>query len=221
MLVSLREESRKGAAPSRFRCGQSYNARPRHRTSGRQAGATMRKLSLILLSLAALAVGAGVAFHALRESPEWTTSSPAALKAFEEGLSAEKKRYFNEALEHYSRALELDPDFTLARFKALSLSPRTPDRPKRIREMILEADLERLNRRERFLLEHRLALIDKDNARADRLIDEYLESEPNDLHALAWRCDRAWTADRLDEADRCYTQLLDIDPNWVFAQNHL
>lgn len=181
----------------------------------------MRKLTLILISIAVLAVGGGLAFHALRESPEWTTSSPAALEAFEQGLSAEKKLYFNEALEHFSRALELDPDFTLARLKALSLSPRTPDRPKRIRQMIMEADLDRLNRRERFLLQHRLALIDKDRERADRLIDEYLDAEPNDLHALAWRCDRAWTAERLDEAERCYTHLLDIDPNWVFAQNHL
>ena len=181
----------------------------------------MRKLTLILIGLAVAAMGGALAFHAMHQERDWTTSSDAAREAFRQGLEAEKKLYHNEAREHFTRALELDPDFVIARFKVLTYSPRTPDRAKRIREFVQQTDLERLSAHEQFLLQHRLAVAGRDLEAADRLVDEFLEKYPEDLHALTIRCDRLWRSNALTEAERCYERLLELDSNWVFALNNL
>ncbi len=180
---------------------------------------SMRKLALLLTGLAVAATV--VALRCTAERPEWTTSSPAALKAFEQGLSAEKKIYRNEAREHFARAVELDPEFAMARLKLLSLGRADQNRSARMRALIVETDLDRLSPRERFLMRHNLALIDRDRPRAEALLDEYLREHPNDLHALTIRCDSLWSGQKLDEAEQCFSRLLTIDPNWVVAQNLL
>ncbi|HVR43155.1 MAG TPA: hypothetical protein VMS56_06865 [Thermoanaerobaculia bacterium] len=181
----------------------------------------MKKTTIALIAIAAVALGAGLALRAMREEREWTSSSRAALEAFRQGLSAEKKLYVNEAREHFARAVELDPEFTMARVKSLGLGPKSADRPRRLKELILEADLERLSERERFLLQHRLALIDRDLARADQLTSDYLERHPDDRFALTIHCDRAWGRNDLDAAERCYTKLLEMDPTAVLPRNNL
>lgn len=179
----------------------------------------MRKLTWLLIGI--VLASASIALRCAAERPEWTSSSPAALEAFEQGLSAEKKIYRNEAREHFARAVELDPEFAMARLKLLSLASADSDRPKRMRELIRETDLDRLSPRERFLMRHSLALIDRDAARADELLEKYLRENPDDLYALTIRCDGSWSAQKLDEAEQCFSRLLTVDPNWVVAQNHL
>ncbi|HSN68253.1 MAG TPA: hypothetical protein VLV48_03350, partial [Thermoanaerobaculia bacterium] len=169
----------------------------------------MRKVTVILLSLAAIA--AAIALRCTAERPEWTSSSPAAIEAFEQGLSAEKKIYRNEAREHFARAVELDPDFAMARLRLLSLAPPDKEKPKRMRALIAETDLERLSAREQFLMRHTLALLDQDRARADALLAAYLQEKPNDLYALTIRCDGLWGAQKLQEAEQCFSKLLTID----------
>lgn len=179
----------------------------------------MRKVTLILIGLGALA--GAIALRCVAERPEWTSSSAAAIEAFEQGLSAEKKIYRNEAREHFARAVEIDPEFAIARLKLLSLAKPDEDKPKRIRALIAETDLERLSPREQFLMRHYLALLDRDRARAGALLETYLRENPNDLHALTIRCDGLWGAQKLQDAEKCFSKLLTIDPNWVLAQNHL
>lgn len=162
-----------------------------------------------------------VALRCTAEKPDWTTSSPAALQAFEQGLSAEKNLYRNEAREHFARAVELDPDFAMARLKLLSLARADQNRATRMRELILETDLDRLSRREAFLMRHSLALLDRDPARAETLLGGYLRENPNDLFALTIKCNALWNAQKLDEAEQCFAKLLGIDPTAVVAQNLL
>lgn len=179
----------------------------------------MRTLTLLISGIALAATA--VALRCTSERPEWTTSSPAALQAFEQGLSAEKKIYRNEAREHFARAVELDPEFAMARLKMLSLSRADQVRTKKMRELIEETDLERLSPREQFLMRHALALLERDGAKGNALLEEYLREHPNDLYALTIRCNGLWSAQKLDEAERCFSRFLTIDPTWVVAQNLL
>jgi tetratricopeptide (TPR) repeat protein len=179
----------------------------------------MRKLAILLIGLAA--GSATIVLRCAQERPEWTTASAAAREAFEQGLSAEKQVYRNEAREHFARAVELDPEFAMARLKLLSLTRADPNRPKRMRALILDTDLDALSPREQFLMRHSLALIDRDAERAGALLEAYLQKHPNDLYALTIRCDGLWSAQKLGDAEQCFSKVLRVDPNWVLAQNHL
>jgi tetratricopeptide (TPR) repeat protein len=180
----------------------------------------MRRALILVLLAAALVLGA--VFLLRRTAPVWTTSSPAALVEFEQGLEAEAKFYHAEALAHYQRAAELDPEFAMAKLKQLALTSYSDkDEIERLAGELRAANTDQLTERERFLITHRLARMDKQNARAQKLLTAYVAEHPQDPFALSILCDYAWT--RLDwpEAESCYRRLLKIDPNWVNAQNHL
>ncbi|MFN2441573.1 MAG: tetratricopeptide repeat protein, partial [Thermoanaerobaculia bacterium] len=181
----------------------------------------MRRWMMILIGVAVLAIGAAIALHQLNGEAEWSSSSEPALGAFQEGLDAEKQLYHNEAREHYARAVELDPSFAMARFKLLLLSTDKATRAARMKELVEQTDLERLSARERFLMRYRLALIERDQEHAGELLEQYLAEAPNDVSALAIRCDRSWSQGELEAAAECYTRVLEIDPEWVVAQNQL
>ncbi|HEY0593623.1 MAG TPA: hypothetical protein VGF40_17765, partial [Thermoanaerobaculia bacterium] len=105
--------------------------------------------------------------------------------------------------------------------KLLSLASGDPQRAQRMRALILETDLDRLSPREAFLMRHDLALLERDRSRADTLLDAYLHDHPNDLFALTIRCNGLWNTQKLDDAERCFSKLLEIDPTAVVAQNLL
>ncbi len=176
--------------------------------------------------LAALLLGAGAVTWVVgqRRPPEWTSSSSAALAEFRKGLEAEMKYYQDEALEHYRAASQLDPEFAMAKLKQLQWTKRDGDGKEtiaRLGEELRRVDLDRLNDRERFLLEYRLARIDKENARAEKLLTAYLDGHPEDPWALSMRCSQAWDRQDWPEVERCDRKLLAADPNWVRAQNDL
>lgn len=180
----------------------------------------MRRALVLILIAAAAVLGAVLLLR--RAAPVWTTSSPAALAEFERGLEAEARYYHAEALAHFQRAVELDPDFAIAKLKQLAWTPYSEkDEIERLSGELRAINTDQLTERERFLITHRLARIDKQNARAQKLLAAYVDEHPDDPFALSILCDYAWT--RLDwpEAESCYRRLLKIDPNWVTAQNHL
>lgn len=181
----------------------------------------MRRWTMILIAIAVAALGAAVALRSINPDREWSTGSDAALAAFEEGLAAEKQLYQNEAREHFARALELDPSFAMARFKLVALSSDRQSRGERLKELVERTDLDQLTPRERFLMLHRVALIDRDQERAETLLNDYLADYPDDISALSIRCDRSWFRGEIEVAEKCYARLLSIDPGWVLAQNHL
>lgn len=178
----------------------------------------MRK---IVLAAAALAlVAGGVMLLGSRGAPQWTTDSAEALAEFEKGLDATMKFYHADAVESFDRALELDPDFAAAK---LYLSQTRFD--KQAREDLLadlrQTDLEGLTEREGFLVRHRLARADEGRESAEDLLATYLDEHPRDPYALALRCNEAWVDQDWKAAEGAYRRLLEVDPNWVSAQNHL
>ncbi len=68
-------------------------------------------LGLAVVGLAAVAFS----LIALPKSAEWTTDSPEALAEFTAAVDAQMKLYHNEVQAHLERAIELDPDFVIAK----------------------------------------------------------------------------------------------------------
>jgi len=164
----------------------------------------------------------GVTLVARPRAQEWTTSSPEALAEFEAGVDAQAKVYFAEAHEHYGRALDLDPDFLIAKYRyATTLWEEDPQRAQELFEEVATADLSALTPREEFIIERWRALRDEHWDDADRLLDDYVAKHPNDPHGLSFQATRAWSRGELEEATRLFQHLLEIDPNWVNAYNAL
>ena len=179
----------------------------------------MRRWIMILIAIAAVAVSV-IAFRIIKPDSEWSSGSQPALEAFRQGLEAEKKLYWNEAREHYARAAEIDPDFVMARFKTVSLT-MSPEREQRLRDLIDRVDLESLTSRERFLMEYRLALIERRPEKAEEIMAAYLAENPNDLYALTIHCDVVWIGGNLDDAEDCFEKVRAIDPGWAHSHNNI
>jgi Flp pilus assembly protein TadD len=180
----------------------------------------MRKWLVALLVLAA--VTAAGAFLWPRAEPRWTTRSPEAFAAFQEGLEAEMRFYRRDALASYERALALDPDFVLARLKVLDLKPGvTKEQVAEIATELAAADLSHLTPRERFMVRHFVARVEGEPEDVEEVLGGYLRDHPNDPYVLQFRCHRYWDRQQWSEAEACNRRLLELDPNWVTAQNQL
>jgi tetratricopeptide (TPR) repeat protein len=151
---------------------------------------------------------------------EWTTDSPQALSEFELGLEASMKLYHGDAETHFRKAIELDPGFVAAKLRLIEYQEGEENRNEIISEL-RELDLERLTPRERFLVEYHLARADRQLDSSDDLLEEFLDDHPDDPYALAICSLDAWQSMDWEKAERHYRNLLEIDPNWVMAQNHL
>ncbi len=176
----------------------------------------MRKLLPVLFALALLAVG--VALYLARPRPRaWTSDSAAALEEFEKGLTAQTRVYISDAIAHYERALELDPSFVAPRIHLLRFY-RVDEKRQQLLTELAAADLDKLTAREAFLVEFNLATGADRQAEAERLLADYLAKHPDDPWALDVRCNREQEP---AEQEACLQRLIDIEPNWVMAQNLL
>lgn len=82
---------------------------------------------ILIISVVILA-GLAVSWLLIAQrQPEWTTASADALGEFELGLEAQGKVYSAEALQHFSRAVALDPDFSMARLFQLITASDSKD----------------------------------------------------------------------------------------------
>ena len=179
----------------------------------------MRKL-LIGLGLVLLLAG-GMMLMARRTEPAWTSDSPEALAALERGLAASMKFYGDEAREGYREALEIDPDFVAPKVLMLLNSYSSGGKEEMIDDL-RQADPEGLTERERFLVRYVLARhADGGEEEAHEILRDFLEGHPDDPYALATWSIRAWEERDWERAERHYRRLLEVDPNWVSAQNHL
>lgn len=183
----------------------------------------MRKSWIVVALVLATAVAGGLLLR--RRHATWTAASPAARHEFEQGLEADLKYYREDAVQHYHKALELDPNMVMAE---LRLFVQMPSRDKeesarQIEELRRQRDAQgdRLNERERLLLDYRLQRADKENARAEKTLAAYLEHHPDDPWALSIRCEQAWQRRDWKSAEDCNRRLIKDDPNWVQAQNQL
>lgn len=182
------------------------------------------KLLIVLVLIAALAVGGVLLARHDNGHSEWTTDSPAAAAAFEEAIAAKQKLYISDALAHLEKALALDPSFVAPRIELIELNRYGAVDRERVSEIVEElraVDLDRLNPRERLLVRYYLAQIERDRERAAALLADYLAERPDDPYAVTLQCRRYWGGDEVREAEACYRRLIQLEPNWVEAQNHL
>ncbi len=165
---------------------------------------------------------AGVTLIALPRTPVWTTASPEAFSEYEAGDEAFNKIYLEEARAHFERALDLDPDFLIAKLRvAQLLQGGNPEKADQLLRELIEADLSGLTPRERFFIEYRIALRNRASDEAARLLDQCIEEYPNDPSIIAAKAKEAWQQGNLKKAEQLYEHLLNIDPNWVVAYNAL
>jgi Flp pilus assembly protein TadD len=174
------------------------------------------------LTLLSVAITASVVLAVWPRTQEWTTDSPSALRAFQRGLEADMKYYKKEAVQHYAKALSHDPEFAIAKLKLLDNTYKQDDpETETLVQSLRATDLERLRPREAFLVRYALARIDRRMDRAQALLSEYLHDHPDDPFAIEMSCAQAWDQDDWEQAERSFRRLLQADPNWVSAQNHL
>lgn len=178
----------------------------------------MRRIALIAVVLA-LAAGAAFWLRAATRK-EWTTESPAALAEYERGRQAHMRFYSADARAAFRRALELDPGFVAAKLGLLDSEVDKEVRARLVAEL-RAADRERLNERERFLLDILLARVDEDLVGRTARIEAYLDRHPDDPWALYSAASDSWVRQDWEVAERRYRRLLEVDPNWVLAHNNL
>ncbi|MDH3253511.1 MAG: tetratricopeptide repeat protein [Acidobacteriota bacterium] len=178
----------------------------------------MRK-ALVLFSVVVLALS-GVGGMSCSRGHRWTSSSPEAVREFELGLDSRMKLYGHEANEHFERALELDPNFVAAKH-VLARHGEGEERREQLIEELRSVDLDRLTERERFLVQYTLARRDGRSEDAAAILAEFLDDQPRDAFGVATQAEEAWTRQDWEAASEAYERLLEIDPNWVTAQNHL
>jgi tetratricopeptide (TPR) repeat protein len=175
------------------------------------------------LALAAVVVvGVGVTLVALPQAQEWTTSSPEAMVAFDAGMDAMMKLYMDDARQYFERAVELDPDFAVAKmYLAEYVSHDNQEKGDALRDEVLATDTTQLTPRERFMIDRMRAYREKRPEDGRALLDEYTEKYPNDPYILNQRAATAFSAGNFEEAERLYQRLVEISPNWVIAYNQL
>lgn len=180
----------------------------------------MRKVILLILILVVCAAAA-MAFMLQRDERVWSTSSAEAAREFELGLAAEMKFYSAEAKKHFDRAASLDPKFALAAVKSKQYSAPGPLRREALLKELKAAKGQKLSDHESMIVDISLARVERNPAKMSQVLDDYLDEHPNDSYALNLRCGEAWDRKDFDVASKCYSRLLEKDPNWVNAQNNL
>jgi tetratricopeptide (TPR) repeat protein len=165
-------------------------------------------------------VGAGLSSVSCSSREVWTSSSEEAIREFESGLESRMKLYGREAKEHFERALELDPDFVVAKLQLVRYV-ESGDRREKLLAEIKSVDLDKLTERERFMVRYQMARMDDRYEEANAILEEFLQSEPEDPFGVERLAEDAWMRQDWTAAEAAYERLLEIDPNWVTAQNRL
>jgi len=177
----------------------------------------------IWLGLAVVIVAAAAfILNALPKGAEWTTSSPEALAEFTAAVDAQMKLYHNDVQAHLERALELDPDFVMAKLVLADQVKMDEDgRSASLWNDVVSADQSKLSERERVYINRARAMQEKRYADADEMLDTYLAGHPNDPFILHQKALLLWKSGDFEEAEKLNGRLIEIAPNWVIAYNQL
>ena len=180
------------------------------------------KRGVWLVIAALVVVAAGVTLVALPRGPEWTTTSPEALREYQAAVEAQQKLYNSEAAEHITKAYEADPNFLVAKLDYANVLGRTDkERADELRQEVFDADLSKVTPREQFFIEYAKAYREKRPEDAAALLDDYFARYPDDPYILYRKATWTWSRGDLEEAERLYQKLIEIRPNWVISYNQL
>lgn len=181
----------------------------------------MKQRIFIILS-GVVVIMIGVAYLLMQRGPEWTTKSPEALAELNAAWSASQKLYMQEARKHLKKALSLDPDFVMAKLRLAEQGRfETPEESKKLIEELRKVDLKKLKPREAFLVKRMLMLQDGKWEEARAALDAYFKEHPDDPQILYMKAMDDWKTGNLGPAEKLYSQLLEIRPNWVIAYNQM
>lgn len=181
----------------------------------------MKRWMIVVAGAAVVAIVVALVVSVERR-PEWTTRSPQALAELNAAIDAQMKVYASDAKRHLERALQLDPNFVMARFLLYEQTKMgTPAQRKELKKFVDSIDLNRLNPRERFIVGMSKASLAGRPEEAKRILDHYLARHPDDPFALNARGSNLWSRGRLDKAKDVFLRLVKISPNWVVAYNKL
>jgi tetratricopeptide (TPR) repeat protein len=138
-------------------------------------------------------------------------------------MDAKMKLYHDDAAGYLERAVELDPDFAIAKLMMVDYARHSKDKElaEKLLDEALSADLEGLKPRERFYLERAAAYRDKRFEEISKITQQYLEKYPNDPYILDAAALVAFSKGDNETAERLYRRLLELSPNWVLAYNQL
>ena len=163
-------------------------------------------------------------FPGSRSEPEWTGRSPEALEELKAGFDDLARQSWSDAVAHFERALELDPEMPIAKLELAQLYAVDDSERERLWQELDNMSIDELSPREQFLIgywTHRQA---GRAAEAEAVLEGYLAElgdDESDPHALSVLCNDRWERQRWDEAEVCYRRLISRHPNWVQAQSRL
>lgn len=153
---------------------------------------------------------------------EVTTSSDEAYKVYQRGRENERKLYNREAMADYAEALAHDPEFVMATVRlARSVAGRDRGRAKALLSCAAERR-DSVTARERLLFDIANAQINqKELKEIVALVDQYRREYPDDPEGYELRANYFLRQGKADEAAREFELLLERNPNYAIAYNHL
>jgi tetratricopeptide (TPR) repeat protein len=181
----------------------------------------LKKTLLTAVALVVLGAGTAVAVF-VRGGREVTTRSEEAYRHYRKGLEDERRLYRKDALASYAKALELDPQFTMAMLR-LAGNIASRDRG-RARSLVQSASRNpgSLNPREKlFLAILEADVLERDPKKAGELVREYVRRFPDDPEGYFRLAGVLMREGKTEEMLATYERLLTLDPNQATAYNAL
>lgn len=175
----------------------------------------------LVLALGAVAVFGGIYWYWFSgEKSPWSSESAEARAELDAGFRDFEKGYDADAALHFERARELDPKSAAALvFSAFTQQESSKDRE--VLEQLKALDASRFTDNELFLARLFEAEVKRDRAAVSSAVEDFLSRHPKEALALSMRCKLLWDAKKWDEAEACYRDILEVQPQWVQAQDRL
>ena len=153
---------------------------------------------------------------------EVTTSSMEAYNYFIKGTEQHEKFYFDEAIQLYEKALELDPTFASVYYKLVQIY-KTLDNPKAYGEALEKAKAfsEKATEKERLFIEERHAYIKHDHEKRFQIIQRIIEKYPKEKEAY-WVLGRYYVHQKKwEKAIQAQEKVLELDPDNNLSINEI
>lgn len=163
-----------------------------------------------------------------RKSDKLTTKSKEAVAEYKLGMEAADKLYFEEAAEHFGRAVELDPEFAVAHSRLSStlqdLGDEAKAREHQTKALGLVKDERgevRVTEKERLFIVLQDAYLYDDFAEARSVIDRWVHIYPKDYEAHAFLGMEHQRMENHREAIQAYERTVELKPDYAPAYNSL
>ncbi|MBD3217865.1 MAG: tetratricopeptide repeat protein [candidate division Zixibacteria bacterium] len=175
---------------------------------------------IILFVFALLVIVSGI--YALRDDKEFTTSSEEAHRLYLESEDLVYKLYFMESNEKLHQALELDSNFAIALITLadrLHMYNRVEKRDSLLQRALAQYD--RLKDYEKLYIDIVKNKFEGNQEVVRSKIKEYVNRFPNRIEGRNLLAISLWEQGEIKQAIEEYEKLLEIDPEFTPAYNHL